>query len=83
MSATALAPAPLEAHFSAAQIAEAWGVSIDTVRRLFEHEPGVLMIEPPQTRFARRRRYRTLRIPASVAERVHRRLSVVNEKGRV
>jgi hypothetical protein len=48
---------------------------------MFEGEAGVLVIEPAPGRY-NRRRYRTLRIPASVAERVHRRMSVVNEKGR-
>lgn len=63
-------------HFSVAQVAAQWGLSEDTVRRLFEHEPGVLIVEPPRNRFSRRR-YRTLRIPEGVVERVHRRLSVV------
>jgi transcriptional regulator GlxA family with amidase domain len=69
--------ASMEKHFSVAQVAERWGLSEDSVRRLFEKEPGVLVIEPVRTRFSRRR-YRTLRIPAAVVERVHRRLSVVN-----
>lgn len=72
-----------EQHFSIAQIAERWCLSEDTVRRLFEHEPGVLVIEPPRGRMSRRRRYRTLRIPAAVVERVHRRLSVVNSSARI
>lgn len=71
----------LEPHYTLAEVAEAWGVSTDTVRRMFEAEAGVLVIEPAPGRYSRRR-YRTLRIPASVAERVHRRMSVVNEKGR-
>jgi transcriptional regulator GlxA family with amidase domain len=74
MSVIAPSSASLETHYSAAQIAEAWGISVDTIRRLFEREPGVLVIEPSQGRVTRRRRYRTLRIPASVAERVHRRM---------
>jgi len=73
--------APMEIHYSADQVAEAWGVSADTVRRLFENEPGVIIIQPAPGRFSRRR-YRTLRIPASVAERVHRQLSIVNERTR-
>jgi hypothetical protein len=48
---------------------------------MFELEPGVLVIEPPRGRY-RRRRYRTLRIPAAVAERVHRRLSIVSACGK-
>jgi hypothetical protein len=79
MSTTSSAAASLEPHFTLAQVAEAWSVSTDTVRRMFEGEPGVLVIEPPAGRFSRRR-YRTLRIPASVAERVHRRMTVVNER---
>jgi AraC-like DNA-binding protein len=64
-------------HFTVSQVAAQWGLSEDTVRRLFEREAGVLVIEPPHGRFSRRR-YRTLRIPAAVVERVHHRLSVVN-----
>lgn len=71
--------AALERHFSPAEIAELWGLSVDSVRRLFAGEQGVLVIEPPRGRFSRRR-YRTLRIPAAVVERVHRRLSVVNSQ---
>jgi hypothetical protein len=63
--------ASMERHFSVAQIAERWALSEDTVRRLFENEPGVLVIEPPRRRYTRRR-YRTLRIPESVVERVHK-----------
>jgi transcriptional regulator GlxA family with amidase domain len=65
-------PASMERHYSVAEIAERWSLSEDTVRRLFEHEPGVLVIEPPRGRMSRRRRYRTLRIPAAVVDRVHR-----------
>jgi transcriptional regulator GlxA family with amidase domain len=74
--------AHLEPHYTLAQVAEAWGVSTDTVRRMFEGEAGVLVIEPVGRRVSRRRRYRTLRIPASAVERVRRRMSVVIEKGR-
>lgn len=66
----------LEPHFTPAEVAEAWGVSADTIRRMFMDEPGVLVIEPAPARFSRRK-YRTLRIPASVAERVHRRMTIV------
>ena len=61
-----------ERHYSAAQLAEQWSLSEDTVRRIFEREPGVLIFEN-QERISSRRR-RTLRIPQSVAERVYRRL---------
>ena len=62
-----------ERHYSAEELGKLWNLSGDTVRRLFEREPGVLVIERARSRNARH--YRTLRIPESVAERVHRRLS--------
>lgn len=65
----------VERHFTTAEVAEMWKISSDTVRRLFEHEPGVLVIGDPNPHH--RRRHVTLRIPASVLERVHRRQSVV------
>jgi len=61
-----------ERHYSPEQLGESWNLSPDTVRRLFEHEAGVLVIERKRSRA---RRYRTLRIPESVAARVHRRLA--------
>lgn len=67
----------LERCYSPEQIAEFWSLSPDTVRRLFENEPGVLAIERP--RVYGKRRYRTLRVPESVAKRVYHRLSL---KGR-
>ena len=65
--------AALERHFSPDELGELWRLSTDTVRRLFEREPGVLVIE--HTKSHGRRRYRTLRIPESVALRVHRRMT--------
>jgi hypothetical protein len=66
-------PTPVERHYAVGEIAEMWNLSMDKVRRLFEEEPGVLVIGQ---RFSRRkRRYVTLRIPQSVLERVHTRLS--------
>jgi hypothetical protein len=65
----------MERHFSVAEVAAAWNLSADAVRRLFLEEAGVLVIEPPRTKFSRRR-YRTLRIPAAVVERVHKRMSI-------
>jgi len=62
-----------ERHYTPEELGSLWSLSSDLVRRLFEREPGVLMIERP--RLTGKRRYRTLRIPESVAARVHRRLS--------
>lgn len=61
-------------HYSPAEIAELWGLSVDTVRRLFANEPGVLQISNPRRG---RRAYATMRIPEMVVARVHRKLSSV------
>jgi hypothetical protein len=64
-----------EPHYSVNQVAKQWGFSDDTIRKLFQNEPGVIGIEDPGTE--NKRGYRTLRIPESVIERVHRRMSNV------
>jgi hypothetical protein len=60
-----------ERHYSPGELGELWNLSADTVRRMFEREPGVLVFENPVRSSSRRSR--TLRIPASVAERVYTR----------
>ena len=55
-----------ERHYSVTEVANLWALSRDSVRRLFRREPGVLAIGD---------KYVTLRIPESVLDRVHRRLS--------
>jgi hypothetical protein len=62
-----------ERHYSPAELSELWNLSEDSVRRIFECEPDVLIFENPKKASDRRRR--TMRIPESVAERVYRRLS--------
>jgi hypothetical protein len=64
-----------ERHYTPAEVAGMWKLSIDMVRRLFEGESGVLVIRNGGLT-QRKRRYRTLRIPQSVVDRVHRRLSI-------
>jgi hypothetical protein len=65
-----------ERHYTAAELAEHWNLSLDTIRRLFQDEPGVLALGDNDGKSGKRR-YTTLRIPESVAARVHRRLSKV------
>jgi hypothetical protein len=65
-----------EEHFTPAELADRWKLSADVIRVLFEKEPGVLVIGD-QVSSRSKRRYRTMRIPGTVAERVHRRLSKV------
>jgi hypothetical protein len=60
-------------HFSPAELAKAWGVSVETIRSIFRTEPGVLKLGKTGAKY--RRGYVTLRIPEEVAQRVHRRLS--------
>jgi hypothetical protein len=75
--------APVERHYAVVEIAAMWKLSRDKVRDLFQDEPGVLVIGQQSSR--RKRRYVTLRIPRSVVERVHARLSckTKTEVGRV
>lgn len=68
-----------ERHYMPAEVAAIWGLSIDSVRRLFECEPGVLVMDNGRLTVSKRR-YRTLRIPQSVLDRVHRRLSIAGRR---
>jgi hypothetical protein len=63
-----------ERHYAVGEIAAVWNLSADKVRELFEQEPGVLVIGDRNPRG--KRRYRTLRIPQTVVDRVHTRLSL-------
>ena len=60
-------------HYSPAELGQLWGLSVETIRRMFDREPGVLIFENPDRGSERRRS--TMRIPESIAERVYRRLS--------
>ena len=62
-----------ERHFTPQELAEVWNVSVQTIREIFQREEGVIKIGRDGTRT--RRRYKTIRIPESVADRVHTRLS--------
>jgi len=64
-----MSPDPLERHLSPNEIAEMWGLSSRTIRRIFQDEPGALKIG--LTFRAKRGVHQTLRIPLSVVERVH------------
>jgi hypothetical protein len=61
-----------ERHYSVGEVAEMWNLSTDVIRKIFEREPGVLVLGNGGSR--RKRGYHTLRIPASVLDRVHRRM---------
>jgi hypothetical protein len=59
--------------YTVAEVAAMTGFSRPTVTRMFEHEPGVIILNRPER--MHKRRYRSLRIPRAVYERVIRKLS--------
>ena len=61
-----------EKHYSVSELACSWQLSENTIRRMFENEPGVLRWGTTEGRF--KRRYITMRIPETVVLRVHRQL---------
>ena len=62
-----------ERYYAVRDIAEMLQLSDDKVRRMFQREADVLVIGDSSTRY--KRRYTTLRIPASVLTRVLRRMT--------
>src|SRR5258707_12064216 len=60
----------IEKHYSVSELAVMWNLSENTIRRMFENEPGVLIWGATEGRF--KRRYTTLRIPETVVLRVYR-----------
>lgn len=59
-----------ERHYTINELAAMWNLSGEFVRQVVQHEPGVTEWVRQQEG---RRRYRVLRVPQSVAERVYRR----------
>ena len=59
-----------ERHYTIKELASIWRLSAEFVRQIVQHEPGVTEWVRQQPG---RRRYRVLRVPQSVAERVYRR----------
>ena len=65
----------LEPHYTPKQLAELWGYSENTIRNIFREQDGVLRIG---SSFRRGKQgYVSMRIPESVAQRVHEELSRV------
>jgi hypothetical protein len=67
-------------HFTASHLAIVWGLSVDTIRDLFENEQGVEKLGNPDRKY--KRQYASLRIPSDVAERVHRKLTALESRRR-
>jgi hypothetical protein len=72
-SLASTAPAFAERHYSLAEIAEMWSLSTDVLRKIFQDEPGVLVLGAQSN--SRKRRYTTLRVPTTVLRRVYRRMT--------
>ena len=70
-SATGAPGSAFERHYKPRELARLWGFDESTIRRLFQDEPGVFKVGKPENANGRRA-YVSLRIPASVAERVYR-----------
>jgi hypothetical protein len=60
--------------YTVAEVAELTGFSRQTITRLFENEPGVIIIGRGEQLHTRS--YRSIRIPNAVYERVIRRFTV-------
>jgi hypothetical protein len=74
LSVMSVIPPEVEPHSTPKELAKLWGVSVQTITRLFENEPGVLVLgSAKESRF--KRKYRTMRIPLSVIARVHERFT--------
>jgi hypothetical protein len=62
----------LERHFTPSELGKLWHLSPRFVRELFQDVPGVMKIDRPER--MHKRGYTTLRVPESVALRLHARL---------
>ena len=58
-----------ERHFKPSELGKLWGWHPDKSRDWFQSEPGVLIEDRPEK--LHKRGYRSMRIPASVAQRVY------------
>jgi len=63
-----------ERHYTPTEVGSVWGLSDDTVRCIFDREPGVIRQGGSNPR---KRKYVSVRIPESVMLRVHRRLTAM------
>jgi hypothetical protein len=62
-------PAALQHHYTPKELAKLWALSEMSIRRLFANVPGVVKLTFPM---GKKRPYVTLRIPESVAIKVHK-----------
>lgn len=65
-------PSFAEKHYLVEELTSLWGISAKVLRPIFENEQGVIRFGSRVS--GKRRRYLSLRVPLSVAERIHARL---------
>ena len=70
-------PSFTQRHYTVAELASLWGVSEDTIRRLFR-DKDVLLIHKPRRRT---RTYKSIRIPEAVAAQVYNQLTKGGRNG--
>ena len=63
-----------EKRSNLSELAATWGLSVETIRKLFADDPRAVKT-PSASGLTGRRRYCTLRIPSSAAARLYKRLS--------
>lgn len=68
--------AATEKHYTVREISELWGISDDSVRKIFAARPDVLKFSTPKIR---KRKYVTLRVPESTLARVYNDLRAVRQ----
>jgi hypothetical protein len=61
-------PTAAERHYTPSDVADLWRLNVETIRRLFQNEPGVMVLQTAVRKG--KRPYKTIRIPHSVLERV-------------
>jgi hypothetical protein len=70
-----LVPAFAERHYSLLEIAKMWNLDIKPVRRMFEGEPEVVVLDSSTEGKMSRRKHKIVRVPEHVVLRVYARMS--------
>jgi hypothetical protein len=74
-------PEFLARHFTLAELAAHWHMSVRTLRDAFANEPGVIRYGLDKLSKGKQRTYVSVRIPESVAWRVYDRLRKIHKAG--
>jgi hypothetical protein len=68
-------PEFLERHYTLAELAAHWHMSIRTLRDWFSNEPGVVRYGSGKLGKGKKRTYISIRVPESVAKRVYQKMT--------